>query len=95
VPFLQSCFEPSRDNLPLSRTEKAPNISSQPAPEKLSIEQEVKQLAEELSELTKAHAKALNDSIFIALTPEQRVYFERRRERINELCALIGTLKIK
>ncbi len=57
--------------------------------------EELKKLSSELSELSKQHAKALEDRIYLGLTEEKIAEFERRRKRISELCEIVGNAKLK
>jgi hypothetical protein len=51
---------------------------SKPQPQKLSAE-ELQKLSSELSELSRKHAKALEDDVFLGLTKERLADFEHRR----------------
>jgi len=64
-------------------------MPSEPQPENLSAE-ELQKLSSELSELSRQHAKALEDDVFMGLTKERIAEFERRRNRISELCEIVG-----
>jgi hypothetical protein len=64
-------------------------MPSEPQPENLSAE-ELQKLSSELSELSRQHAKALEDDVFMGLTKERIAEFERRRNRISELCETVG-----
>jgi hypothetical protein len=69
-------------------------MPSEPQPKNLSAE-ELKKLSSELSELSRQHAKALEDDVFLGLTKERIADFERRRKRISELCEIVGKAKLK
>jgi hypothetical protein len=69
-------------------------MSSQPQPKNLSAE-ELQKLATELSELSRQHAKAFEDFIFLGFTKERTAEFDRRRKRISELSEIIGNAKLK
>jgi hypothetical protein len=69
-------------------------MSSEPQPKNPSAE-ELKKLSSELSELSRQHAKALEDVAFLGLTKERIAEFDRRRKRISELCEIVGKAKLK
>jgi hypothetical protein len=60
--------------------------------ETLSAER-VKELADELSERSKQQSKALQASAYISMDPEEAQNYDKRRQRIAELCSLIGKLR--
>jgi hypothetical protein len=66
----------------------------EPQPKNLPAE-ELQKLSSELSELSRQHAKALEDDIFLGLTKERIAEFERRRKLISELCEIVGKAKLK
>ena len=69
-------------------------MPAEPQVKSLSAE-ELKKLSSELSELSRQHAKALGDDVFLGLTKERIADFERRRKRISELCEIVGQAKLK
>jgi hypothetical protein len=56
----------------------------------LSTEQ-AKELADELSLLSKEHAKALENATYIRMTEEVAAHYDIRAKRIKEICTLLGT----
>ena len=69
-------------------------MSSEPQPKNPSAG-ELKKLSSELSELSRQHAKAYEDDIFLGLSKERTAEFERRRTRISELREIIGKPRLK
>jgi hypothetical protein len=69
-------------------------MPSEPQPKNPSTE-ELKKLSSELSELSRQHANALEDILFLGLTKERMSEFERRRKRMSELCEIIVKAKLK
>ena len=65
-----------------------------PQPRNLPAE-ELQKLTSELSELSWQQSKAFEDGIFLGLTKERIAEFERRRNRMSELCEIIGKAKLK
>ena len=57
--------------------------------------EELQKLSSELSELSRQHAKAYEDDIFLGLSKERTAEFERRRTRISELREIIGKPRLK
>ena len=69
-------------------------MPSEPQPKNLPGE-ELQKLSSELSELSRQHAKANEDDVFLGLTKERIAEFEHRRKRISELCEIIGKAKLR
>ena len=67
-------------------------MSPPPLQESISAEQATK-LAAELSELSFQQALALKDAAFTGMTKAQAREFDRRRDRISELCTLLGKVR--
>lgn len=57
--------------------------------------EELKELSSELAELSRQHAKSIEDVLFLGLTKERIAEFERRRKRISELSEIVGKAKLK
>jgi hypothetical protein len=60
--------------------------------ETLSAEQ-VQKLADELSQLSKQQSKALQTAAYFSMSAEDAYDYDKRRERIAELCTLIGNFR--
>ncbi len=58
-----------------------------------SSAKEASEVAEELSQLSKQHWEALNRAIYIRMNAQESAEFEKRRARIQELCAVLGKYK--
>jgi hypothetical protein len=67
-------------------------MSQPPLQEPISADQ-ARTLAAELSELSHQQALALRDAPFTGMTKEQARQFDRRRDRISELCTLLGKVR--
>ena len=52
-------------------------------------------LAKELSELSKQQSEALKSATYIPMTKEEAIIYDNRRERIGELCKLLGKYKAR
>jgi hypothetical protein len=55
---------------------------------------ELKQLAEELSELSKQHQEALASAAFIGSSQLDSKEYHERRSRIGKLCELLGKFRL-
>jgi hypothetical protein len=66
-------------------------MPSQPPPKNLSAEE----LQKLYSELSRQHAKALEDDVFLGLTKERIADFDRRPMRISHLCEIVGKDKFE
>jgi hypothetical protein len=55
----------------------------------LSAEQ-AKELADELSPLSKEQSKALQSAVYIKMSKEEAAHYDGRARRIKELCTLLG-----
>jgi hypothetical protein len=58
--------------------------------ETLSAEQ-LKKLAEELSELSRQHHEALESAAFVGVSQLESKEYRERRSRIGKLCELLGS----
>jgi hypothetical protein len=58
-------------------------------------EERAAELAKALSELAKEQSEAFHRSAFIKMSPEETEVFDKRRERISELCSKLGKLRPK
>jgi hypothetical protein len=47
-------------------------------------------LAKELSELSQKHSEALKRAAYIPMSAEEHAEYDKRRDRIKELCTLLG-----
>ena len=61
-------------------------------PEGISAEQ-LSELADELSKLSKQQSIALQASAYIQMNAQEAGEYDERRVRIGELCSVLGTLK--
>ena len=55
--------------------------------------EQVQKLADELSPLSKQQSKALQTAAYISMSAEEAHHYGKRRERIAELCTLIGKFR--
>jgi hypothetical protein len=53
-------------------------------------EEQARRLAEELSELSRKQAEALQTAIYVTMSQEEIAVYEKRRARVIELCTLLG-----
>lgn len=57
--------------------------------------EQAKELADELSALSKEQSEALQVAIYIPLSKEQARAYDRRAKRIGKICGLLGNFKPK
>jgi hypothetical protein len=50
-------------------------------------------LAKELSELSKEHSAALQLAAFVKMSSAEAAAFDKRRQRISEICTVLGKFK--
>lgn len=66
--------------------------SPQLSPQHVRLE-EARELAAELSKLSKEHATAVRNATFMGMTEAETRAFDERRKRISEICARLSKLK--
>ena len=54
---------------------------------------QAERLANEISQLSKEHAETIGRAVYVRMTPEEAAAFDKRRNRISEICTLLGKFK--
>lgn len=58
-----------------------------------SDEEQARRLSDELADLSKKQSEALESAAYLKMSKEETAAFDRRQERIFELCALLSRFR--